>query len=894
MKNDDFSRSETAAKIGLLLVSVVTIGFLAAAALRETVLSEWYQLRQGYSEILQSKAVDERGRAAADQFEVRIVQNYLPQLGTADRCTTCHAGVEDPRMAEEEQPYTSHPGKYLEFHDPEKFGCSVCHQGQGRATETLDAHGRASFWDYPMLEGPLVRATCTKCHEEGDLYGKGGLFEKADSSPASPATASGEGAATISRGRKLFNNSGCMGCHARQDKGGKLGPDLSRVGDKTAHQFSFKHLETHGERSTVTWLTEHFMDPQTVSPGSLMPAVASEQDAKDLTAYSLSLRGKQNAYAYRSAGEAEEIPGGQLYLSYCSACHGADGKSTGLKGINTPALNNPDTLAVAADDYYRLIIENGRSGSLMPSWGTGHGNLSRDEIDRIVGFVRGWQGPGALISDISSRTGVARRGRAYYNGLCAGCHGLRGEGGIGTALSSPTFQSIADDGFLARTIVYGRPGTAMPAWKQLKAGAINDILAYIRSWSPFPASFDAVNADLVAFAGSTKLLAENRRVGKLLYGRYCSTCHGSNLEGRIGPSLGSNEFLAEVDDEYLFRAVTEGRPGTAMPAWRRFSAADVSALIVYLRSFEDAASRYASPVSVPAGDWEVGRVRYEVSCQRCHGEQGVGSVGPQLANPVFLSSVSDQALYKWIAHGRAGTAMKGFLVEEQGPTQLKPEHIGDIIAYLRHLQGRNDVGIARTGAGNARIGEDLYAGTCVACHGRKGEGASGPQLNNKTFLENVSDGFLAATIVLGRTGTAMHPMVHGVVEGLGQLDPKNVEDVVAYIRQWESSPEWKVERRIEEVSDWSIEAGRDAFSRYCAGCHGTNGRGGLDGEGYHAPALNNQEFLDAASDGFLLATIARGRAGTPMRPFGRGGGGIVSLDGDEIGNIVAYVRTWQK
>ena len=42
-----------------------------------------------------------------------------------------------------------------------------------------------------------------------------------------------------------------------------------------------------------------------------------------------------------------------------------------------------------------------------------------------------------------------------------------------------------------------------------------------------------------------------------------------------------------------------------------------------------------------------------------------------------------------------------------------------------------------------------------------------------------SDGYLAATIVLGRSGTAMMPMVHGK-SGLGQIAPRNVQDVVAF------------------------------------------------------------------------------------------------------------------
>ena len=96
-----------------------------------------------------------------------------------------------------------------------------------------------------------------------------------------------------------------------------------------------------------------------------------------------------------------------------------------------------------------------------------------------------------------------------------------------------------------------------------------------------------------------------------------------------------------------------------------------------------------------------------------------------------------------------------------------------------------------------------------------------------------------------------------------------------------------------EMTDSAIRNGEDMFSRYCAGCHGANGRGVLDGPDHYAPALNNPEFLAAASDGFLLATIARGRRGTPMRPFGEGAGGIVSLDSRHISDIVSYLRSWQ-
>ena len=61
-----------------------------------------------------------------------------------------------------------------------------------------------------------------------------------------------------------------------------------------------------------------------------------------------------------------------------------------------------------------------------------------------------------------------------------------------------------------------------------------------------------------------------------------------------------------------------------------------------------------------------------------------------------------------------------------------------------------------------------------------------------------------------------------------------------------------------------------------------------------APSLNNAEFLKAATDNFLLATIALGRPGTPMPSFGDGMAGKNGLTAEQIQEIVAYLRTWEK
>ncbi len=882
MSEHDALKIDHRVKVALLVVSLATIATIVVAALQENVFSEWHTIRSGYVDLLEQKAGDEAGRNAAKHFKVEIAQNYVPALGAVDRCVTCHAGLDDPRMVDAAQPYATHPGRYLEIHAPEKFGCTICHEGQGRAVTVDDAHGRVPHWERPMLKPGHIETSCTKCHMASKVLGSSGLIAVASGNPA--------GNRLLAEGQDLLAERGCLGCHKIEDKGGKLGPDLSRVGDKVAHNFDFLHLDAHAPREISTWLRAHFLDPSAVSPGSAMPAVRDIDEADALTAYMLSLRAKHGGGTVYSGRASNSVTpsqdGRKIYLQYCSACHGESGKHSQVASISSPALHNTDTLAVADDDYLRMIIATGRGGTDMPAWGEGHGNLSRDEIDRIVGYIRSWEGQGAPISAMSSQRGSAERGRAYFRGLCTGCHGVNGEGGIGNNLRAETFLAVTDDRFLARSIVEGRPGTAMPSWKHLSAQAVSDILAFIRSWQPTPPSFEEVVVSMDEVPSS-----DNARFGKSIYSRNCASCHGRRGEGGLGPSITNDAFLRVVDDVYIYRAITLGRPSTAMPAWRHLSADDIGSLIAYLRSYQKSPPLPLETIT-QAGDYNVGAVYYQESCAECHGQAGVGAIGPQLSNQVFLDSASDEMLFQWIGHGRTGTAMRGFLPETQGVTTLSAGQIVDIIRYLRHTAAAGDLPVPRVGFGNPEIGALAYKENCSSCHGPDGEGASGPQLNNPALLAVASDGFLAATINLGRTDTAMQPMVRGQ-GGNAQIPPEHVEDIVAYIRQWEGPKTWRKTRSITVLTNDEIVSGQGSYLRHCSGCHGRNGEGQAGGPEYFAPALNNPQFLAAASDGFLLATIARGRGQTPMRPFGRGAGGIAELGPEEITNIVRFIRSWQ-
>ncbi len=173
-----------------------------------------------------------------------------------DRCTTCHLGIDKKGYENAPQPYTSHPDidVYLRGPHPiEKIGCTVCHQGRGRATSFLNAvhtpatkeqehlwgkysgtkeYERWHLWDQPMLAKGTTEAQCLKCHQ--------GVVEVPRASK-------------LNAGVFLVERYGCFGCH--KIKGWetlrKVGPDLSNVTSKTSEDWIYRWIkEPRGFRPT--------------------------------------------------------------------------------------------------------------------------------------------------------------------------------------------------------------------------------------------------------------------------------------------------------------------------------------------------------------------------------------------------------------------------------------------------------------------------------------------------------------------------------------------------------------------------------------------------------------------------------------------------------------------
>ena len=65
------------------------------------------------------------------------------------------------------------------------------------------------------------------------------------------------------------------------------------------------------------------------------------------------------------------------------------------------------------------------------------------------------------------------------------------------------------------------------------------------------------------------LSAARRRELITLVRQDCGSCHGMTLQGGLGPAL-LPQTLQDKPADYLQFVILNGRPGTAMPPWRRF------------------------------------------------------------------------------------------------------------------------------------------------------------------------------------------------------------------------------------------------------------------------------------------------------------------------------------
>lgn len=301
----------------MFLILVFMLAGLIFFTIRQENRKDWKNYRLQYVETYKAKLNSEIEKAEqdGDQQKIekfrnmiedaaqkmkreRIHQIFLPDADVRDLCMTCHIALKNPYFAESKNPLRTHPKAILASHEPRKFGCTLCHHGQGVALEEAKAHGYEKNWLSPRVPGKYIQGLCLGCHD--NTYGLKGA-EKAE------------------KGRRLFMDNGCYGCHKARGMVGLpfMAPPLDSVGSKV---------------KDAGWMLAWLENPSSVRTQTRMPRFRLKgRDAADIAARLMSWKKDGEVIGKTNYPKGSRRKGKQLFAEKgCIGCHSVTSKEGSL------------------------------------------------------------------------------------------------------------------------------------------------------------------------------------------------------------------------------------------------------------------------------------------------------------------------------------------------------------------------------------------------------------------------------------------------------------------------------------------------------------------------------------------------------------------------------------
>jgi len=252
-------------------------------------------------------------------------------------------------------------------------------------------------------------------------------------------------------------------------------------------------------------------------------------------------------------------------------------------------------------------------------------------------------------------------------------------------------------------------------------------------------------AAALGLPGRARAAANAIAEGAKLYSSYCAVCHGDQGNGKSRAQASLNppprDFTsAALPRERMLESVSNGRPGTAMSAWKtQLRPQQIAAVVDYVRQTFMPAE--------PSAQESRGRQVFSKNCSVCHGDHGDGrsraqaSLNPpprDFTAPEARAELSLERMLTSVSYGRADTAMAGF------KGRLSQEDIQAVVAYIRssfmglaneagRTQAKTQV-VAIPGPvdmaapmphglqGDAAKGGVFFQNNCATCHGKDGDG----------------------------------------------------------------------------------------------------------------------------------------------------------------------------
>ncbi len=643
-------------RIVFAISSVLFLVVLAVSPLKDY-FEEWKGYQARYNRLVAT--LPQRVEPVA----IGIKQIWFQELGVIDRCETCHLGLTNDALAGAPQPFRTHPRIH---HDAESFGCTPCHNGQGRATTADEAHGSVEYWERPLLPGSYIQAACGKCHKEENV-------------PYAPL---------LNNGREYILESNCVACHKIDGYTKEWVPRLDGIGSEVNR----------------TWLASWLKDPKGYDPVTRMPNfLLTDDEANTLADFLMTFTESPGGIqveplppdlASGAAVKNDKIveQGKTIFReARCISCHLVNGRG----GTTAPELGA--VASKVSEAWLYTYIGNPKylqPGVQMPRFG-----FSPAERLAVVAYME------SEFVDLEAQPPAARtpgagffdRGLAFFQNYdCAGCHRL---GDMKkAAVMGPDLTLIGSKKLYE--IDFGKSGIrqTLPSYLHTKVKTPRVFSAAMKM-PKFPYSDDTVRAIAVALLARTdEPIPDNLTVppkpagtfipqgdfGTLVDDMACLACH--RMEGRghtIAPDLTPEASRAQRDwIRGYFKVPYSLRPTLTVRMPNLFlSDAQITTLVDYMEAVFVADS-LRQTVEVNPGTVAQGKMLFfgTYGCQSCHqlGGQG-GYVGPPLDHAG--SRLTPGWIFHWLKNPQA-------LV----PNTIEPNNVlsdkdaGSLTAFLVSLR----------------------------------------------------------------------------------------------------------------------------------------------------------------------------------------------------------------
>ncbi len=590
-------------RLALAVASIIVL-IVHGIVFYDQFFHHWERHQNAYFDQALVEATSERERAELAARRPKIEQIIVTQFGEnrVDRCVTCHIASDDPRFTEHFEPLRTHPystdlgdrqvnGRWERRHEFSEFGCTVCHDGQGRGLIEYYGHGEDHFWPMPMagyvvhenwredikpklLGVEYMQANCAQCHTEEGFTGT----------------------PYVTRGRQLYFEKACYGCHRIEGLSeSTLAPDLTEV----------------GQTFMADYIWESIVEPRANLATSFMPKMQlSEEDVKSLVIFLKSRRGinftethldlfRASLEGRRPASEEVsdlvetpedlEILGAELVAERaCLACHKLGDEDGGIApNLSFEGLIRDEPWLFDHFINPRSVV----SDSIMPAF-----RWPEREFRAMTAYLASLTMPPPPMA-----------GDETFRVLCARCHGEAGAGDGPIALYlDPAPRGLTKAAFMnsktperfLTSIREGVPGTSMPPWRNVldeeQSLAVLEyaLTTFVREprRELTPRNIPEQNPEAMS--------DESVARGEQTFLQRCTGCHGLKADGK-GPNspdilprprnLRNRHFVGSVSDRRLMESILYGVRGAAMPPWIDYglSPSDAGDIVNYIRRIND-------------------------------------------------------------------------------------------------------------------------------------------------------------------------------------------------------------------------------------------------------------------------------------------------------------------